>query len=62
LHHEVLGIILPDEVRARLASVSQADARAEGARIAVTMVTGALAHFPSVYLVTPFLRYETMTS
>jgi homocysteine S-methyltransferase len=61
LHHEVPGIIVPDEVRARLASVGEGAARAEGAKIAEQMVSAALAHFPGVYLITPFLRYEMTT-
>jgi methionine synthase / methylenetetrahydrofolate reductase(NADPH) len=61
LHHEVPGIIVPDEVRARLASVGEAKARAEGAKIAEQMVSAALAHFPGVYLITPFLHYEMTT-
>jgi len=61
LHHEVPGIIVPDEVRARLASVGEGEARAEGAKIAEQMVSAALAHFPGVYLITPFLHYEMTT-
>jgi methionine synthase I (cobalamin-dependent)/5,10-methylenetetrahydrofolate reductase len=61
LHHEVPGIIVSDEVRKRMASVGEADARAEGARIAEKIVSEALAHFPGVYLITPFLRYEMTT-
>jgi hypothetical protein len=40
------GIIGPEEVRRRLASVSEADAVVGGARIAEKIVTEALAHFP----------------
>ncbi len=61
LHHEVPGIIVPDEVRARLASVGEGRARVEGAKIAEQMVSAALAHFPGVYLITPFLHYEMTT-
>jgi homocysteine S-methyltransferase len=61
LHHEVPGIIIPEEVRTRLASVNETDARAEGARIAEKIVSEALAHFPGVYLITPFLHYEMTT-
>ena len=58
LHHEVPGIIVPDEVRARLAAVDETKAAAEGMRIAQNIVTAALGQFTGVYLITPFLRYE----
>jgi methionine synthase I (cobalamin-dependent)/5,10-methylenetetrahydrofolate reductase len=59
LHHEVPGIIVPEEVRKRLASVGEASARDEGMRVAEKIATEALAHFPGVYLITPFLRFES---
>ena len=61
LHHEVPGIIVPDAVRTRMAAVKESDARAEGARIAETIVSEALKHFPGVYLITPFLNFEMTT-
>lgn len=61
LHHKVPGIIVPDEVRTRLASVNEADARMEGARIAEKIVSEVFGHFPGVYLITPFLHYEVTT-
>ncbi len=58
LHNEVPGIIVPDEVRARLAAVDEKAAMQEGMRIAQDIVKAALGQFPGVYLITPFLRYE----
>ncbi len=44
------------EVRTRLRSLDGAEERREGARIAE-----AIAHFPGVYLITPFLEFGTTT-
>lgn len=46
-------------MRKRLASVDEAKASAEGMRSAEQIARSALEHFPDVYLITPFLRYET---
>jgi hypothetical protein len=54
LHQEVR-----DAVRKRLVSVDEAKASAAGMRIAEQIARSALDHFPGVYLITPFLRYET---
>jgi homocysteine S-methyltransferase len=62
LHHEVPGIIVPDSVRAELGSQEDASARACGMRLAEKIVKAAFNFFPGVYLITPFLRYETTTA
>ncbi|MDQ2866967.1 MAG: bifunctional homocysteine S-methyltransferase/methylenetetrahydrofolate reductase [Verrucomicrobiota bacterium] len=57
LHNEVPGIVVPDEVRARMAEVAEEDARKVGLDIAREITREVLAHFPGVYLITPFLQY-----
>lgn len=57
LHNEVPGIVVPDEVRARMASVPEEDARKVGLDIAREITREVLSHFPGVYLITPFLQY-----
>ncbi len=59
LHHEVPGIIVPDSVRAKMTSLDDKGARIYGMRLAQKIITAALKHFPGVYLITPFLHYET---
>src|SRR5437868_4852022 len=61
LHHEVPGIIVPDSVRAELASYDGEGAQAYGIRVAEKIITAALDFFPGVYLITPFLLYESTT-
>ena len=58
LHNEVPGIIVPDKVRAEMSGRDGADARARGVELAKEIAAAALAHFPGVYFITPFLRYE----
>jgi 5,10-methylenetetrahydrofolate reductase len=58
LHNEVPGIIVPDKVRAEMSGRDGADARARGVELAKQIATAALAHFPGVYFITPFLHYE----
>ena len=58
LHNEVPGIIVPDKVRAEMSGRDGADARARGIRLAKEIAAAALAHFPGVYFITPFLHYE----
>src|SRR5207245_8305203 len=62
LHHEVPGIIVPDSVRAELASHDGEGAQACGIRLAEKIITAAVDFFPVVYLITPVLRYESTTS
>ncbi len=59
LHHEVPGIVIPEPVRARMAGLEKAEGRNEGIAIAKDICRAALDHFPGVYLITPFLNYET---
>jgi len=59
LHNEVPGIVVPDAVRAEMAGAEGADGRARGVKLAKVITEGALAHFNGVYLITPFLQYET---
>jgi methionine synthase I (cobalamin-dependent)/5,10-methylenetetrahydrofolate reductase len=61
LHHEVPGIIIPDEIRSRMAGKEGPAARAEGLEIAKDIVRAALDFFPGIYLITPFLAYDTTT-
>jgi methionine synthase I (cobalamin-dependent)/5,10-methylenetetrahydrofolate reductase len=62
LHHEVPGIIIPDSVRAELARREAKDVGACGMRLAEEIITTAFDFFPGVYLITPFLHYETTTA
>ena len=57
LHHEVPGIIVPDLVRAELAA--HEDAQKYGMRLAERIIASAFEFFSGVYLITPFLHYET---
>ena len=59
LHNEVPGILIPEEVRERMRGMEGAQGQALGIQIAKEMCEEALQHFRSIYLITPFLRYET---
>jgi homocysteine S-methyltransferase len=60
LHNEVPGISIPDAVRAAMRTAKDdAAAGALGMQIAREMCEAALEYFPGVYLITPFLRFET---
>ncbi|MDQ6654559.1 MAG: bifunctional homocysteine S-methyltransferase/methylenetetrahydrofolate reductase [Verrucomicrobiota bacterium] len=59
LHNEVPGIVVPDAVRAEMAGSEGADGRARGVKLAKTITEAALGEFNGVYLITPFLQYET---
>jgi len=59
LHNEVPGIIVPEGVRKRLAHVPAEDARAVGVEIAREITSEVLAQFSGVYLITPFLNFES---
>ncbi len=59
LHNEVPGILIPEEVRERMRGAEGAQGQALGIQIAKEMCEEALQHFRSIYLITPFLRYET---
>jgi homocysteine S-methyltransferase len=59
LHHEVPGIIIPESIRSRMRGKEGVDARGIGVEIAKDVVRTALDHFPGIYLITPFLAYDT---
>src|SRR5580700_12315 len=59
LHHEVPGIIIPDHIRARMAATEGLEGRRQGVEIAKDVVRAALDYFPGIYLITPFLAYDT---
>ena len=59
LHHEVPGIIIPDQIRSRMAGTEGQQGRRQGIEIAKDVVRAALDYFPGIYLITPFLAYDT---
>lgn len=59
LHNEVPGIVVPEPVRATMAGTEGAEGRARGVELAKEIATAALEHFGGLYLITPFLHYET---
>jgi len=59
LHNEVPGIIVPDDVRARMAKTEGLEGRRIGVDIAKDVIRAALDCFPGIYLITPFLAYDT---
>lgn len=58
LHNEVPGIVVPEEVRTKMAAAEGAEGGARGLEIAREISKAALERFPGVYLITPFLRYS----
>ena len=59
LHNEVPGIVVSERVRAEMAGSEGAEGRARGLKVAREMTEAALAEYAGVYLITPFLQYET---
>src|SRR5438874_3453484 len=59
LHHEVPGIIVPDEVRKRMAEAPLETARAIGMEIAHEIVSAVGSQFRGIYLITPFLHFDS---
>jgi methionine synthase I (cobalamin-dependent)/5,10-methylenetetrahydrofolate reductase len=59
LHNEVPGILIPDAVRAQIAGKEGAEGKKMGVALAKEVCRAVLDHFPGVYLITPFLNYET---
>lgn len=59
LHNEVPGISIPDDIRASMSGLEGADGRRRGLEIAKEVCRAVLDTFPGVYLITPFLNYET---
>jgi methionine synthase / methylenetetrahydrofolate reductase(NADPH) len=58
LHNEVPGIVIPDEVRARMAGKSGDDGVREGIAIAKEFIDGAIDKVGGFYLIPPFGKYE----
>src|SRR5690625_1996303 len=60
LHHEVPGIKLTDEVRARMKATEgdRAKSTRESISISKELIDAALEHFNGIYLITPFMRYD----
>lgn len=60
LHHEVPGITLTEEVRERMKRVAGNRQRSteESIRLSKELIDEALKHFSTIYLITPFLRYD----
>jgi len=60
LHHEVPGITLTNGVRERMSKFSgdREASQREGLSLAKSLVDAAVEYFPSIYLITPFLRYQ----
>lgn len=59
LHNEVPGIVIPDAVRESMRGLEGSEGRARGIEIAKEVCRSVLDHFPGVYLITPFLQYDT---
>jgi methionine synthase / methylenetetrahydrofolate reductase(NADPH) len=59
LHQEVPGILIPDQIRTRMAATEGPEGRRQGIEIAKDVVRAALDYFPGIYLITPFLAYDT---
>ena len=59
LHNEVPGISIPEKIRANMAGLEGADGRKAGIEIGKEVCRAVLANFPGVYLITPFLNYDT---
>ena len=59
LHNEVPGIIIPDPVRSQMAGKEGPEGRRIGTTIAKEVAESILEYFPGVYLITPFLAYDT---
>jgi homocysteine S-methyltransferase len=59
LHNEVPGIVIPEQVRAKMAGKEGPEGRAQGVELAKEVCRAVLDLFPGVYLITPFLNYDT---
>jgi len=59
LHNEVPGISIPDSVRTAMAGMEGVEGRAKSVEIGREVCRAVLDHFPGIYLITPFLNYET---
>ncbi|MEO7932158.1 MAG: bifunctional homocysteine S-methyltransferase/methylenetetrahydrofolate reductase [Chthoniobacterales bacterium] len=61
LHNEVPGISIPDNVRETMRGMEGAEGKKKGVELGKDICRAALDRFPGVYLITPFLNYETTT-
>ncbi len=61
LHNEVPGIVIPDHVRESMRGLEGAEGKTKGIELGKDICRAALDRFPGVYLITPFLNYETTT-
>jgi methionine synthase I (cobalamin-dependent)/5,10-methylenetetrahydrofolate reductase len=59
LHHEVPGIIIPDAVRSKMTGKEGQEGKRLGIDLAKQIIDTVLEFFPGVYLITPFLAYDT---
>jgi len=59
LHNEVPGIRIPEPVLARMADTEGPSGRKLGVEIAKEVARAVLDTYPCIYLITPFLAYET---
>jgi len=59
LHNEVPGIVIPDRVREKMTGKEGAEGRGMGVELAKEICRAALDCFPGVYLITPFLNFDT---
>ena len=59
LHNEVPGISIPDNVREAMRGLEGAEGKTAGIELGKDICRAALDHFPGVYLITPFLSYDT---
>ena len=59
LHNEVPGIIIPDIVRSKMTGKEGPEAKRVGIDLAKEIIDTVLEFFPGVYLITPFLAYDT---
>ena len=59
LHNEVPGIVIPDRVRAEMAGKEGEEGRKQGIELAKEVCRATMDLFPGVYLITPFLNYDT---
>ena len=59
LHNEVPGIRIPEAVLSRMEGKEGPEGRREGIAIAKEVARAVIDRFPGIYLITPFLAYET---
>jgi methionine synthase / methylenetetrahydrofolate reductase(NADPH) len=59
LHNEVPGIIIPDIVRSKMTGKEGPEGKRVGIDLAKQIIDTVLEFFPGVYLITPFLAYDT---